>query len=131
MMLLIDEDVPAAVVELLRSRGHDIQTVVEAFGQHQTPDHAVVGCANARRRIVVTFNLRHYNRLVCRAPLKGYDRFPDAGLIICQCPHPVGRARLEQFIEAIEHEHDFLERQREGDRRLIVQITETLLKVVR
>jgi hypothetical protein len=131
MMVLIDEDVPAAIVELFRSRGHDIQTVVDAFGQTQTPDHAVVSYANTCRRIVVTFNLRDYNRLVCRAPLKGHDRFPDAGLIGFQCPHPQGGARLEQFIEAIEHEHDFLGRQRQGDRRLIVQVTDTTLKVVR
>jgi hypothetical protein len=82
-------------------------------------------------RIVVTFNLRDYNLLVRRAPLKGYDRFPNAGLIGFQCPHPQGRERLERFIEAIEHEHDFLGRHRDGDRRLIVQITETVLKVVR
>jgi Domain of unknown function (DUF5615) len=131
MMLLIDEDVPAAIVELFRSRGHDIQTVVEAFGQLQTPDHAVVNYANIWGRIVVTFNLRDYNRLVCRAPLKGHERFPDAGLISFQCQHAEGRARLELFIEAIEHEHDFLGRQRQGDRRLIVQISETTLKIVR
>jgi hypothetical protein len=130
MQLLIDEDVPAAVAELLGQRGHDIVRVVDVLVPG-TPDPAVAQYANLHERIVVTFNLRDYNRLIRRAPHPGHDKHPGAGLIGFQCPHPQGRERLAAHAENIEHEHQVLNRERRADRRLIVQITDTLLKIVR
>jgi hypothetical protein len=131
MDLLIDEDVPQAVTKFLSDRGHNVTRVIDALGQG-TEDPLVASYANTERLIVVTFNLRDYNTLIARAPRQGHDRFPDAGgLIGLQCPHPQGRERVEHFIEAIEHEHGYLARKALPDGRLIIQITETIMKIVR
>lgn len=130
MRFLIDEDVPPAVAELLQRRGHDVVRVADALGMG-TADAAVARYADVERRIVVTFNLRHFNRLILRAPQEGGARsYPHAGLMAFRCQHPDAEARLNAFIVTIEHEHEFLGSQT-GDVRIIVQITDTCLKIQR
>ncbi len=128
---LKDEDVPEGVAVFLEARGHSVERSLAVLGPG-TPDLAVATYADKNRRILLTFNLRDYNNLICRAPRAGFDRFPDAGLVAFQCPHPRGVQRIETFILNLEHEHSLLAAApAPADRRLLAQITDTVLKILR
>jgi Domain of unknown function (DUF5615) len=131
MLLLVDEDVPAGVCALLRSRGHEVQSVVDVFGAGDTPDRAVASLANVEHRIVVAFGQSELGRLICRAPTKGHDRFSSAGLIVFRCRPARAEARLQAFIGLIEQEHDLLTKSEHADRRLIVEIGDAMFTVIR
>jgi hypothetical protein len=62
--LYADEDVPRPLVEQLRSRGHDLLTVLEARQANQSiPDADVLAYATQLGRSVLTHNRRHFQRL--------------------------------------------------------------------
>jgi len=127
MRLLIDEDVPNAITDFLRDRGHDVVRVLDVLTPG-TPDHAIAAYAEQDARIVITFNLRDYNRLIRRG-VAGRK----AGLIgFIHCHHVEGLRRVQDFIVAIEHEHAHMGARAEGeDKRLIVQISTTKLTILR
>ena len=75
--LYVDEDCSYPVVLRLRQLGQDILTAHEAgqAGQGIT-DAAILACATAAGRAVLTFNRRHFIRL--HAPVSSH-----AGIIVC------------------------------------------------
>ncbi|HEX7662891.1 MAG TPA: DUF5615 family PIN-like protein, partial [Polyangiaceae bacterium] len=125
---LIDEDVPRAIGEYLATRAHAVVRVVEVLAP-STPDRAVVDYADQKALVVVTFNLKDYNRLISRDHRRATP--PRAGLIGFRCEHPLGLERLKVFIEHLEFEHTLLAKGSADDRRLIAQISDTTLKLVR
>ena len=67
--LFADENVPLALVELLRDLGHDTLTALQAGRANQRiPDPDVLAYATSLRRAVLTNNRRHYRRLHRRTP---------------------------------------------------------------
>jgi hypothetical protein len=60
--LYADENFKYAVVELLRTLGHDVVTVQEA-GEQGCDDAQVLAYATAAKRAVLTFNRRHFIKL--------------------------------------------------------------------
>jgi hypothetical protein len=60
--LYADENFKYAVVQLVRSHGHDVLTVQEA-GQRGSSDVQVLAFATANQRAVLTFNRRHFIKL--------------------------------------------------------------------
>ncbi len=127
MRLLIDEDVPRAITDFLRSRGHDVVHVLDVLTPG-TPDHAVAGYAEGDDRIIVTFNLRDYNRLIRR----GFVGRKGGLIGFIQCHHVDGLQRTKDLIDVIEDEHACLAaRDATEDRRLIVQIKKTKLEILR
>src|SRR5258707_15780461 len=60
--LYADENFKYAVVQHLRSYGHDVVTVQEA-GEQGSGDAQVLAYATAAKRAVLTFNRRHFVKL--------------------------------------------------------------------
>jgi predicted nuclease of predicted toxin-antitoxin system len=73
--LFVDEDVPWAAVDHLRTLGHDVLTVDEV-GRKGAADADQLAFAAADGRAVVTHNRRHFLRLHRRDD-------NHAGIIIC------------------------------------------------
>ena len=126
--LLIDEDVPQAVLEFLRGRGHDVQLAREP-PLASADDEAVARAASAVQAIVVTWNHRHYSQLISRVPPLNYLRFPHAGRISFVCPHSMGAKRVREVIADIEHEYLVVQARR--DRRLIMVVGDTWFRIDR
>ena len=78
--LYADENFEYAVVEHVRSLGHDIVTVQEA-GQNGSTDLQVLAFATAAGRAVLTFNRRHCVRLHSQVP-------PHSDIIVCTNDDP-------------------------------------------
>lgn len=72
-----NENFPLPAVLTLRSLGHDVLTIQETGrAGAAVPDEEVLAFAAAERRILLTFNRKHFIRL--------HDRgAPHAGIIAC------------------------------------------------
>lgn len=55
MKIKLDENMPAAMAELLRQYGHDVATIVQE-GLEGAPDESVATIASAEGRILLTFD---------------------------------------------------------------------------
>jgi predicted nuclease of predicted toxin-antitoxin system len=73
--LYADENFKYAVVEHLRTLGHDVLTVQEA-GEQGSDDAQVLAYATAANRAVLTFNRRHFIRLHKLTPR-------HSGIVVC------------------------------------------------
>jgi len=93
--LYSNENFPLPVVEALRRLGHDVLTAQEASQANQAlPDEAVLAFACAERRILLTFNRKHFVRL-------HHEQREHCGIIACTVdPDFEGLAR--RIYEAIE-----------------------------
>lgn len=133
---LIDEDADAAIADLLRTRGHTVQFSREVLGR-SAPDTLVAATAERLATIeadvlgavVITRNCRHFRRLIRRETAGRATPYARAGLICLDCRAPSQLRRMEELIELIEAEHDIV--QRSPDPRLIVEIGETIVRILR
>jgi predicted nuclease of predicted toxin-antitoxin system len=126
MLLLIDENVPREIGEFFRSRGHDI-VFVEQAAHFSATDEALAEWADERRAIVVTFD-RDFKQLAKRPGPGGQQRFKRFGRISLDCLPKRALPRLQERIESIEFE--YAQTMQRGNRRFIVEITETTLRLV-
>ncbi|HYM15214.1 MAG TPA: DUF5615 family PIN-like protein [Dehalococcoidia bacterium] len=127
MRLLIDENVPDSVSEFFRERGHEVQLVRDLF-PNGTPDEVIAAMGDKLEVIVVTWD-RDYRRLASRAPSGTRSRFRKLGRIVFRCNESRGRRRLQELIETIEFEYQQVQSRR--DKRLIVEISETTVRIDR
>lgn len=79
--LYADENFDRAVVERLRTLGHDVLTVQEA-GQQGGADAVVLAYATSMDRAVLTFNRRHFVRLHSRTAA-------HEGIVVCTADVPM------------------------------------------
>lgn len=128
MLLLIDENVPDSSTAFLRERGHDVRLVREMLPRG-APDQIVALVGDQLGAVIVTWNHKHFQSLAPRAPHGTHQRFRRLGRISFLCKETRGRRRMEQFFELIEFEYTLA--QRRHDPRLIVEVTENALVVVR
>jgi predicted nuclease of predicted toxin-antitoxin system len=128
MRLVIDEDVPEQVAELLRRRGHDVRPV-RGTPLEGADDDVIAEAANVDAAIVVTWNHRHFSHLIARVPPLNVLQFPLAGQISFVCPRAMGEKRLRETLDDIEHEYVVVQSRR--DRRLIMVIGDTWFRVDR
>jgi hypothetical protein len=126
MLLLIDENVPASVADFFRERGHDVWLITETM-LPGVPDPVIAKLGDRHSAIVVTWNAKDFKRLAARIPPENYQRFRHLGRINFRCREPRGRRRAEELIEMIEFHHAFAQRQ--PDKRLLIDITETTFTV--
>ena len=77
MRLYTNENFPLPAAQVLRTLGHDVQTIQEAgyAGQAQS-DEEVLAYAVKEARILVTLNRRHFVALHLKNPV-------HAGIIVC------------------------------------------------
>jgi predicted nuclease of predicted toxin-antitoxin system len=66
MRVIVDEDLPKAVADLLTSRGYDAQHVLH-LGLGGKPDSAIFRSAQERQALLLTADLDFGNVLTCRA----------------------------------------------------------------
>lgn len=128
MVFLIDEDVPVDVASFLALRQHTVYLVKTVLGAG-SPDRSNVLFADRISAVVVTWNHKDYARLIPRRPPDNNWRYRHAGRLSFLCSHPRGQGRLEQFIELIEAE--FQGRAAQHDRRVIAEISDRDLSIVR
>lgn len=75
--LYANENFPLPVVEELRRLGHDVLTIQETGQANQSSsDEAVLAFACAEKRMVLTFNRRHFVRL-------HNEQRAHCGVIVC------------------------------------------------
>ncbi|MEX0783287.1 MAG: DUF5615 family PIN-like protein [Dehalococcoidia bacterium] len=127
MHLIVDENVPDSVPAFLEDRGHTIDLVRERFGQ-MTPDELIAWAGDQLGAVVLTLD-KDFRRIVTRIPAGGKTRFRSLGRISLRCRESHALLRLQEFIEEIEAEYE--KAMARGDRRLIVEITETSYRIVR
>ena len=124
MLLLIDENVPNSVAELLQERGHDVRYVRDLFPAG-TPDPVIATIGDRLSAVVVTWD-RDFEVLAKRIPAGNRGRFRRLGRISFKCNEVRGRALLEQWIDMIEFHYERALQKR--DVRMIVQIQESGVK---
>ena len=125
MRLVTDEMVPDSIGDFLVGRRHTVLRVREHLLQG-TSDDGVARFANQSDAIVLTWNVKDFNRLLNR---KMHRQYPKAGLISFNCEEASGKDRLEQFIVVIDAEFAFL--QTLGDKRLFLDIAAGHLRIHR
>lgn len=128
MLLLIDENVPNSVVEFLRQRGHDTRHVRDLF-PNGTPDPIIATLGDELGAIVVTWNHKDFKRLASTVPDGNRQRFRRLGRISFRCRESRGRQRVEDLIEWIEFEYAQVQSRR--DRRVMIEISDTTLRIIR
>lgn len=128
MLLLIDENVPNSVAEFFRQRSHDVRLVRDLFPS-ATPDPVIAAAGDELGAIVVTWNHRDFKKLVARIPKDNVQRFRRLGRINFRCHEARGVQRLEELIEWIEFEYAQVMKRR--DHRLMVEILETSVRIIR
>lgn len=127
LTLLMDNNVSDRVSDFLLARGHDVRLVRDLF-PGGTADIVIVTWANEQNAIIVTHD-RDFHRLIQRAPTRDRDRVYTAGRISLLGLEVNARNRVEDFIQSIEFE--YLQVQQTPDKRLIIEITDSALRVVR
>jgi hypothetical protein len=120
MSLLADENVPTAVVRLLRRRGHAVASVRQAFSCGAS-DKQIAAYARRHNAIVVTWNKKHFE------PLFPMGRAGGGALFFC-CPVVAAVDRVESFLDTIELEYDIAQRM---EMRLLVEIHPARIVVLR
>lgn len=85
MTILADEHIPPSLIAFLRRRGHTVHLVTESIIKGEA-DEVVCALAERINAIVLTFNHRHYARLLPRIPQANVLRFPHVGRISFTCP---------------------------------------------
>lgn len=128
MLLLIDENVPNSVAELFRERSHDVRFVADLF-PGGTPDSAIAMVGDEMGAIVVTWNRRDFEKAAPRVLKGDLQRSGPLGRVNFRCREARGRQRLEQMIEWIEFEYAQVLKHR--DYRLIIEIGETSIRIIR
>lgn len=125
MQLVTDEMVPDSVGEFLKARRHKVFLVRESL-KEGTSDDGVARFANQMEAIVLTWNVKHFDRLLGR---KLHRNYPRAGMISFVCEEADGRNRIERFIEVIEAE--FAKLQTLSDKRLFIDVATGHLRIHR
>ena len=111
---LIDENVPMDVVRFIGEQGRKTRQVREAL-RRGAKDNEVIAAALAEDEIVVTWNVKHFNK--ARAHVLGF-----------KCPEPVGTSRLRALWEVVELEARLAD---EKKHRFLMLLNETMLTIRR
>ncbi len=79
--------------------------------------------------IVVTWDYKDFKALAGRIPRGSRGRFRRLSLIAFRCKETNGLARIKDLIESIEFE--YLQAQKRGQKRLMVEIGDSYFRVLR
>lgn len=125
MLIITDEDVPAAVAQFLASRSHQVMLARDHF-LPGTSDPVITQAASHQQAVVVTWNRRHFKALAKRRRPSGALRYPGMSVVSFRCPHTHGLPRIQKVIAEVEAV--YLIRVVQGGVRMIAEITETVLR---
>jgi len=93
-----NENFPLPTVNALRALGHDVLTIMETGRADQAwPDDQVLAFAHAEKRILLTFNRKHFKRLHAQG-------HPHHGMVLCTVDVDFARQaqRIHEAISARE-----------------------------
>lgn len=101
MRFLLDENVPAAVGQVLAEHGHDVTFATEVVAAG-SPDHVVATAAIQDERILVTHDrdFRRIDSLHAREANNG--RFSTLNRLLLSCAEPAAADRVRGFLPVIE-----------------------------
>ncbi len=126
MRLLVDENVQDSITEFLRERGHEVQLIRDVLPRG-TADPIIAQIANRFEMVIVTRD-KGFKQLAKRAPHGHRQRFRNLSRITLRCNQARALARVKLYIESIEFE--FVQAQKRGDKRLMVEITQTTFVIL-
>jgi hypothetical protein len=126
VLFLVDEDVPSSAVEFLAARGHRLCLVTDVL-LPGSPDAIVARWADESAATILTCNGKHFIPLLSRASRHGPRKFRRAGLAVV--PRVRSRERRADFVDLIELEDE--RPQRNGDRRVLIDIRDTTVRILR
>lgn len=127
MKFFVDQNVPAAVGQYLRSRGYEVVLLRERIPT-ESPDTLVAAVAEANDAILVTFD-PDFKALASRIGI-GQRRFRRLSLIRFEkCRESQAGRRMEVALSLVEHEWAIASGER--DRRLFVVITSQTIRTHR
>ena len=126
MRLLIDENVQDSIAQFFKQRGHKVELVREKFLPGE-PDPVIAEAGDKMGVVVVTWD-KGFRQLAKRAPHGTRQRFRNLSRITLRCNQAKALERVQRYIESIEFE--FKQAQNRGDKRLIVEVTDTTFVVL-
>jgi hypothetical protein len=105
LRFIADENVPRAIVEVLRSRGHDVIESRSVIGQ-RAPDELVDAFADQQRANLITFNPRDFKRIADRRPPPLSDRrsYRNYSALYFKCEYAQAVQRLRVHLDLLEWE---------------------------
>ena len=131
---LCDEDVPAPVLDFLKSRGHRVTSVTHSTFEGE-PDDVITKLGHELSRkygvnvVIVTFNHKHFLTRVSRRPPDIHLRYPAVGRLSIKCPRPSALERLSETIEDVEREYQVCSTR--SDKRLIMTLDDNYFSIER
>ncbi len=134
IVFVIDEDVPLSVAKFFRNRGHEVHLVKQSTFEGE-PGEIIVKLADRISResgkgvVLVTWNHRHFARLISRRPQLNNLRYRVLGRLSFLCSRAVALKRLNETIDDIEREYQLC--QTRNDKRLIMTIDELRFSIER
>jgi predicted nuclease of predicted toxin-antitoxin system len=124
--VLFDEGVPASLAETFKAGGHDVITFREVL-QPSANDDLVCTAALLNDAVLVAFDKDH-KRLAAKNGITG-DKFGKLSLISLNCPEPMAKSRVEQFMTLLEHEWNYSKGK--SSRRMFIVIQKNSVRVHR
>jgi hypothetical protein len=129
MRLLVDENVPSSVSDLLHARGYEVILGLDRFTRGTADDVIAKIASDDLHAVVVTWNHRHFKARAAKTRKNGQPSYPGMGILVFTCEEAIGRKRLEEFLHLIEAEHEY--RKHQPDTRVLVEIGPTYFRVLR
>jgi hypothetical protein len=90
------------------------------FSRVGPPDQIVALAADENAAVVVTWNAKHFERLIERIPIGGKRTLRHASRLVIVCREPEGRRRIEEDIAWVEFEWSAAQQRK--DKRVMLEI---------
>ncbi len=113
MYLILDENVPAGVAEMLTQNGHKAEFIRD-YVPPGSPDPLVATVAQELKAILVSFD-GDFQKIAPRIPYGQRNRFKKLDRIWMRCGEPQARRRLGDVLDFVDAEYQIAE-QRSGIR---------------
>ena len=127
LSLLLDNDVPDSVGEVLKRHGHRV-THVRDILPTDSSDPLVATASELEGMILVTCDT-DFRVVAPRIPKGHRARFRKLSRIALECTQPLASIRMEAAMSFIEHE--FEETQKLRDKRMFIVIKKNGMKTLR
>lgn len=93
--ILLDENLSPSVAAIMQAAGHDVLTI-QGAGLLSAPDREILSLAATQERVLVTGDLRDFNRLVMEWNIAA-RAFP--GVVLVALKNPVSPSALARRME--------------------------------
>ena len=126
MRFFLDHCVPHSVATVLTAKGHEALFLSD-HGPEDSPDPVVATISEELGAVLVS-NDKDFRTLAARISM-GRRRFKRLSRIALRCREPKAAARMEEALSLIEFEYALAQTKR--DKRMIVEILDTVIRTIR